>query len=225
MLKFAIELKTTSIAPQIIDTLVPLVRLTVTDLLIHRFSHKEIPKYFSPVDTTGCLSLLYITALGCMCEPEYIVRFWKLMCYDAILVSFGVEQRLADTELMLSLLSTSIFKDSFGARSANPAEEVIIDKQIGDHFSRILTKIPTKPDTKGREPLESEAVDRLRLMVLQLMTGMTRSPYAGSLIVKHQNAIGAIVSLISNELDDLYDYKPRRRERYHKKYLLGRQSY
>ena len=52
------------------------------------------------------------------------------------------------------------------------------------------------------------------LEIVSLMTGMTRSPYAGNALASHPTAIGRLISLISDELDGLYDHKSGREDRY-----------
>jgi hypothetical protein len=212
MLTLALELKTTAIAPHIIDTLVPIIQSTVDPVVIQLFKCVPPTKpYDKNISSTSCFSLLYLTALGCMCEHQYIVRFWKLMRYDMTIVMFSPEQSMADTELMLSLLSTSVFGDSFGAPSGDETQDHMIFTEILDRLTGLLIEIPHKPQSTDK--IEPEVYSRLRLQILQLMIGMTRSPFASRFMAVHRDTIGRIVKLISDELDALYDYKPSREER------------
>ena len=205
MLTFALELKTLSIAPHIIDTLVPLVQRTGDLVAIPRFNSKPADPFDKHINVSACLALLHIAALGCMSEIEHITHFWKLMRWDFVLLILSQNQPTADFEMMLHILSTSVLKDSFGTISSDEAIQSPNVGYIIDRLSYPLFAIPCLPMSMAK--LESDLLLKLRLQILQLLIGMTRSTYAGLALAKHPNAIGRIVSLMSDELDALYDYK------------------
>lgn len=212
ILTLALELKTSSLAPQLTDTLVPLAQRLVEPLMVERFTNSPPSQpYDTRTGSTPCLSLLYITALGCMCEYEHIVRFWRFMRFDLTMMMFTPNQLMADTELMLKLLSTSILKDRFGAPASEEGQDHTIINNILSKLTLFLINIPLKPGSD--EKFEPEVVSRLRLQILQLLTSMTRSPYASKFLATHRDVIGRLVKLISDELDELYDYKPGREAR------------
>jgi len=209
LLTFALELRTTFIAPHVIDDLAPLIKRLIDPLLLKRF--RETLKH-EPHDTktgsTAGLSLLYITALGCMCEEKHIVRLWRFLHFDMTMVAFTPNQQMVDMELMLRLLSTSVTKTSFGAPAQDENSNHTIFTNILDKLTLFIVNVPNKPYSV--EKYDTATVASFRIQILQLFTSMTRSPYAGRLMVQHRDLIGRLVKLISDELDVLYDYKPGR---------------
>jgi hypothetical protein len=211
MLTLALELKTTAIAPHIIDTLVPLAQRTADLVVIPRFNGLSPEPFDKDIDSSVCFGILHITALGCMSEQQHIIRFWKLMRWDFVLLMLSPNQPLSDYQMMLRILSTSVFKDSFGAIPGDNSENIYVG-YILDRVTHVLYEVPYLPKSSAR--LEAGVVSQLRLQILQLMTSMTRSPFASKAIAMHSTAIGRIVSLMSDELDVLYDYKTGHEERF-----------
>ena len=133
------------------------------------------------------------------------------MRYDMTIMLFHPEQLTADTELMISLLSTSVFKESFGSSTGDESQDLLVFTEIINYLTKLLVEIPNKP--QSAELIEPGVIYRLRLKALQLMTSMTRSPFSSKFIAMHRYAIGRLVKLMSDELDVLYDYKPNHQER------------
>jgi len=211
MLLFALELKTSLIAPHIIDSLIPVTQLTADLVAIPRFRQLPVGEVENEIDLGVCMSILYLAAQGCTSSVEHITRFWKLFRYDFILMLLSTNQKQADFEVMLQLLSTSVFRDSFGAMPVDVAQ----DRQISwilDRFSYILYEVPCLP--MSHEKVDLVVLSKMRIQILQLLTSMTRSPFASKAIAIHPLLVGRLVSLISDELDLLYDYQPRHEERY-----------
>lgn len=211
MLTTALELKTTSIAPSITDSIVPLTQLTAGLVVIPRWKGHSA-EHEKHVDVSACLALLHITALGCMSEQDHIIRFWKEMRYDFVLGMLSPTHPTPDFETMLRLLSTSVFKENFGAIVAEVTQASQVMDNILDRLTYILFDVPPLPHTS--EKMAIDVLSQLRVKVLQLLTGMTHSPFASRAMAMHPHAIGGLVSLISDEVDDLYDYKARHEERY-----------
>jgi hypothetical protein len=211
MLSLALEMKTTLIAPYIIDTLVPLAQLTVDSVGITRFKNRPPEPFEKDVDVTACMGILYLAALGCMSEQEHITRFWKLMRWDFVLYMLSANQNEADSELLICLLSTSVMKESFGAIPGDGSEDVQTG-YILDRLTMALNEVPTLPRCLDKMP--AGALAKLRLRILHLLTSMTRSPFASRAIAMNAHTIGRLVYLISDELDVLYDFKDSHEERY-----------
>jgi hypothetical protein len=210
MLSFALELKTSLIAPHIIDSLVPVTQLTADLMAIPRFKRWPLEEFENDIDLSVCMSILYLAAQGCTSCLEHITRFWKLFRYDFILMLLSTNQQQADFMVMLQLLSTSVFRDSFGAIHVDVPQ----DRQISwilDRFSYILYEVPSLPMSNDKFDV---VLSKMRIQILQLLTSMTRSPFASKAVAIHPLVIGRLVSLISDELDLLYDYQPRHEERY-----------
>lgn len=214
ILTFALELKTLSIVPHIIDQLIPLVQKTADLVAIPRFEGKSCDPYDKDINVSACLALTHLAALGCVPEQEHITRFWKLMRWDVVLYILSQNQPVTDFEWMLRILSTSVLKDSFGSNpDDNPKFRASTNAgHIIERLTYPLFEVPCLPGSVAKA--DADVVLKLRLQIILLMTGMTRSSYAGNALASHPTAIGRVVSLMSNELDSLYDHKAGRGERY-----------
>lgn len=212
MLTFALELKTSSVVPHIIDTLVPLAQLTADLVAIPRFN-KEPPTVFEKdIDVSACLALLHFAALACMSHTEHITRFWKLMRWDFVLLMLSQNQPVADFQCMVQLLSTSVLQSSFGTISVNDKTQGIQVGYIIDRLTWPLFETPCLP--MSLDKLDTSCLLKLRLLILQLLNGIARSSYSGNALAQHQNAIGRIVGMMSGEIDALYDHNSGHEERY-----------
>ncbi|KAF4612816.1 hypothetical protein G7Y89_g15557 [Cudoniella acicularis] len=211
MLTLALELKTTLIAPHIVDSIVPLAQITADLIVIPRFKIQPVEsyeKFEKDINVPACLTILHLVALGCMSEQEYIIRFWKLIRYDFILLMFSHNHPTVEYEMMIQLFSTSIFKDSVGAIVGGENYQII--NYVLDRLTFPLVEIPPLP--QSQELMDLETLSNLRLKLLQLLTSMTRSSFGSRAMAMHPFTIGRLVSLISDELDDLYDYRARHKE-------------
>ncbi|KAG4433559.1 hypothetical protein IFR05_010955 [Cadophora sp. M221] len=220
MLTFALELNTSSIAPHIIDTLLPVAQLTADQVAIKRFQKCRGPleKY---IDVTACMSLLYLAAQGCLSDQEDITRFWKLMRWDLVLFMLSTTQGLTDMCLMIDLLSTSIAPETFGAL---PTEMTYFEQtnHTLDKICYYLVETPARllPADNGEpasqvmisENWPASDIFQLRIRLLQLLVAMSRSPFSCSILEANHLFIGRLVSLLSDELDKLYDFKPGRHD-------------
>jgi hypothetical protein len=211
MLSFALELKTSLIAPHIIDSLIPVTQLTADLVAIPRFKKLPAKEFENDIDLRVCMSILYLAAQGCTSSLEHITRFWKLFRYDFILMLLSTNQQHVDFEVMLQLLSTSVFRESFGAMPVDVPQDHQIS-WILERFSYILYEVPSLP--MSNDKFDHVVLSKMRIQILQLLTSMTRSPFASKALAIHPLLISRLVNLISDELDLLYDYQPRHEERY-----------
>ena len=211
MLTLALELKTTSIAPHIMYSLVPLAQSTIDLVAIPRFRNRKPPEDLDKsIDSCTCLALLHLEALGCMSEEQHITHFWELMRWDFVFTMLSNNHTPLDYEIMLSILSTGVLRDSFGP-IAQDGYELWISHVI-DRLTYPFHEIPPKP--LSPEKIESSQLRKLQLQILHLMTGMTRSLYSSMALASHQNAIARLVILMSDEFDALYDYKSGHKDRW-----------
>ncbi|KAK6596222.1 DNA repair protein [Botrytis cinerea] len=212
ILTFALESKTLSIVPHIIDQLIPLVQKTADLVAIPRFKSEPCDPYDKDINVSACLALTHLAALGCVPEQEHITRFWKLMRWDFVLLMLSQNQPVADFEWMLRILSTGVLKDSFGSNpDDNPKFRASTNAgHIIERLTYPLFEVPCLPMSVAK--VDPDVVLKLRLEIVSLMTGMTRSPYAGNALASHPTAIGRLISLISDELDGLYDHKSGRED-------------
>lgn len=204
MLTFALELHTSSIAPHIVDPLLSVTQLTVKLVIIPRYKCSEPEDYAEGIEVTPCMHLLYLTALGCMSEHEHITHFWKEMLWDFVLYMLSTNQAEEDYSIMMRLLSTSVMKDSFGTIPEDNSQAFQV-KYVLDRLTYPIVDAPYLP--KSTEKFDDARHYRYRLQILQILTSMTRSPFASRAIAEHPLAIGRLVCLVSDQLDTLYDYK------------------
>lgn len=209
MLTLALELKTSLIAPNIIDSLVPLAQLTIDLVAIPRFNRTTPEPFDKDINSSTCLALLHIEALGCMSEEQHITRFWKLIRWDFVLMMLSMNQPTVDFEMMLRLLSTSILRDTFGPASDGHHLHV---GYIIDRLTYPLYEIPCLPMVTDK--IEMAVLIKVRLQILQLITGMTRSPFSSMALAAHKHFIARLVMLMSDEFDALYDYKSGHEDRF-----------
>ncbi|KAI1006970.1 hypothetical protein K3495_g1247 [Podosphaera aphanis] len=209
LLTLALEIKTTTIVPSIINSLLPILQRTADLVAIPRFQSLSTDKYDKHINLTACMNLLYLASLGCMSKPLHNTEFWKLMRWDFVLLMLSTNQFKADYDLMLQLLSTSVMSNSLGALSGDDKQ----DRQAGwiiDRLTYPLNEHPCKP--MSTERFEKKDLNHIRLQILRLMTSITRSPYASKVLADHPQAIGRLICLISDELDVLYDFESRYQE-------------
>jgi hypothetical protein len=206
MLTLALEIKTLAIAPHVIDTLVPIAQLTADLVAIPRFRTESPEPYDKDINPSSCLAILHLAALGCMNEISDIKRFWRLMRWDFVLLMLSTNQPTSDFELMLKILSTSVFRETFGMIAPDdPNTQQEYARYIIDRLTYPLFEIPYMPT--GTDKVPPDVLLHLRLEILHLLMSMTRSPYASLALANHPNAVGRLVSLMSDELDVLYDYR------------------
>ncbi|CAD6448649.1 682f48f5-55cb-4af9-b9bc-b85d7091a730 [Sclerotinia trifoliorum] len=212
ILTFALEIKTLSIVPHVIDQLIPLAQKTADLVAIPRFKTESPHPFDEDINVSACLALIHLAALGCVPDQEHITRFWKLMRWDFVLLMLSQNQLVADFEWMLRILSTGVLKNSFGSNvDDNPKLRTSANAgHIIERLTYPLFEVPWFPSSGTK--VDADVVLKLRLQIILLMTSMTRSPYAGNALVSHPTAIGRVVSLISDELDGLYDHKSGREE-------------
>jgi hypothetical protein len=204
MMTFILELETPSLATKVIDSLVPVVVDTADLVFTPRFKFMTVPDH---IDGTACMSLLYLVALGCMSAPEEIIRFWRKIPTVFLQCVLSPNQLRVDFEIMLKLLSTSVMKDSFASYQAYPFQtRHILDRLM----HRFIAEVPISPITK--EKFDASTIFKERWQILELLVAMTRSPYTGREIAIHPEMIGGYIRLLSDALDDLYDYKGNAKE-------------
>jgi hypothetical protein len=211
LLTFVLELRTTSVAPFIIDTLLSTVQSTCVLVTIPRFQRESATGYEGDVDVTACLTLLHLTALGCVGEREHMIRFWKQMRPDFVLMMLSARQPLEDLLLMMRLLSTSALRDSIGPIAADDDAQ---NRQVGgiiDRITFLLFEISLAQENDP--PHDKMTLSNLQLQILGLLDSFCRTQYGGQAIANHPSAIGRLVRLMSDELDAVYDHRAGHKKR------------
>lgn len=102
------------------------------------------PTISPDVNSTACLDLLCVIA-GLVADEESLIDlFWQRLPYEVILLILTPRQQLADIELILELLATSIRKDSFGVLHSAPEDQALMETHILDKMAYLLWD-PPKP--------------------------------------------------------------------------------
>lgn len=208
LLTHALNLKTLAIAPHILDSLLPITQTTCNIIAIPRYKQMKIsPELEEDISLTSCLSLLYLTAMGCVSHTSYLVRFWRLVHRDFVITLLSADQLPADFGLMLQLLRMSVLRDnnSIGPISADPNSQDKDTSDIIEKATYLLMELPLATPIKTTK-LEPELLSQLRLEILRTIDALSRIKIGGKAHAKHPHVIGRLVSIISAETDSLYDY-------------------
>lgn len=199
----------------LVDDIVPLAQITADVNVIPRFQRfqpqrKAIPELKAEIDTCECLQVLHLVAYGCVSltrdNSDDIIRFWKYMRFDFILMVLNINQPIDEIRLMLEILRTSIFKDSFAMVVApGNGDQKISEGHIVDRLTILLTQHPKT--LEGEEPADVVEMADLRSEVLDLMDQMADTDHGGEALSNSPFAIGRLVRCMSDELDFLYNYQ------------------
>ncbi|KAH8159974.1 hypothetical protein CIB48_g8271 [Xylaria polymorpha] len=204
--------QTTTIAPYIAPTLLPVAMESCYDVAVPRFTNpvpgeptaENFIQLRDGIDTHKILSLLYFTALGCATsEPAVgsilspVVDFWSLVHMQFILVYLNRKQPIDDFIAVLRLLCTSVFPDTIGP--INPDRPpVVVAQLLIDRISMYMT------DTSRWDADETRLRD-LRLASLQTLSAFAGSRFGLVHLVKHDWIIPRLVTLLSCCIEELYN--------------------
>jgi hypothetical protein len=206
-----LELKTSTIAPEIIDLLLPVAQDTAELVGILRFKRESYSLLEQDIDVSACLQVLHLAAQGCMNGPVSKIRFWKLIRVDFVLMILSQHQPIRDFDLMLQLLSMSCMNDSIGPKALDQDAQ---QDQIGyiiDRMSLLLVTLPTVE--QGKEAYDWADILNLRMQILRTFQAFCQTSWGGEAVAKHRYAIGRMVKLTSDELDVIYDYQSAHTQR------------
>ena len=228
LLFFTLQLNSTAVAPRIISSLLPVAQETCLVVAEPRFKG-ESADFASDIDVTQCLSVVYLSALGCLgppaqeatasadvdAEPAVATNsrtnFWMTMRHDFVMFMLSAKQPEPDFHAILSLLCTSTFPtsigpipppatvDSPGSDTAAPPTSESIGRMIVDQISTYLTQ-PFPWAAPG-----SAKLCEGRLAVLRTLTAFSTSPFGALLIASSRTSIPRMVALLSWAIDKLYD--------------------
>jgi hypothetical protein len=195
------------------DSLVPLAQTTADINAMVQFKRENMSELKPEVSVTDCLSLLHMTALGCVRDDADIQRFWRLMRFDFVLMMLNPNQPIEDIHLMLDILSTSVLDSSFGPFVGAPGEEQTTNER--HVISRVTGLLLDSPNAEeGKEPYESIEIAQLNQDVLELLGAMCCTEYGGKILALHPNVVARLVKVMNEELESLYDFQDGHEIRY-----------
>ncbi|KAI9762046.1 MAG: Telomerase protein component 1 [Chaenotheca gracillima] len=206
ILIFAIDLETSTIAPNIVDTLLEVAQKTGDINAIPRCYKGPDSALQEGVDVSSCLHLLQITALACVDNSTDIEHFWRCMREDFVLLTMQQNQPLCDTLATIDLLSLSITEKTFG--TINTVDTVIQRKNETFILTRLSELLHQSPIVgKSEKKYDTVEIARMRLSVLDLLKNICITPNGSEAMAKHNSIIGRLVRLIYDQIDALYDMR------------------
>ncbi|KAL8721696.1 MAG: hypothetical protein Q9181_007653 [Wetmoreana brouardii] len=190
-------------APLLVDTL-PVVIQSTADVNVIPRVRRQPGRLSAEVNTLDCLELLGSIANDCLMHKEDIIRFWRCMRFDFIAMILNVVQPIEELHVTLSLLRTSVQKDTFAMIvPPNDGKQEPSEMYLIDLLTRLLVE-NLKP-LKDEEPYDVVEIAELRLNVLSLMEEMCENRHSSHALASSQHAIGRLVWVMNDELDALYD--------------------
>jgi len=131
---------------------------------------------------------------------------------DFPFILLNAAQPLQDIQRFVSMLCTSVFGDSFGPQLSSEVQQQQNESHILDVVTRLLVEVP---DVSAEEPGSHRSkIVQLRKEVIHFLGCLTGTERGSNLIISHNSALSRLVRRISDELDDVYDYKGDVRSRY-----------
>ncbi|KAL2020643.1 hypothetical protein VTK56DRAFT_8133 [Thermocarpiscus australiensis] len=228
---YTLEINAVAVAPHIISSLVPVCATTCRLVALPRFnsvdgnlsSHPDavIRQLCSDIDVTQCLSLLCLTALGCL-SPAFEdsgasdspnlspqVQFWRTMELDFVLMMLSPKHPEADWFGMLSLLWTSVTSHSIGpipSSATNLAggrveamSAALVAATLIDCVSSFLCDLPRWASPGSAKELA------VRSAALKTLMMFATSPFGALQTANSDVAIPRLVTALCWAIDRLYD--------------------
>lgn len=206
LVNFILVLNSIKTAPDLTNHLMSLVQSTADVILVPRCKKESPRKDRADISCVECLQVMQTMAEDCSCDTEEIVRFWRTMRFDFIMMLLNFINPLDEINIMLSMLHTSILDQSFAMIiPPNNGQQDASEAHIIDNLSHLLINTPrTSP---GEEPPDAAKLCEVRLHVLSLIEAMCNTIHGSEALAKHRLVIGHLVRVMNDELDRVYDYQ------------------
>ena len=205
-IKFILELNPIRTAPDLTNEVMGLVQSTADVILVPRCKKQPPRKDRADIECSECLQIMLMMAYDCQCDDEEIIRFWRSMRFDFIMMLLNFVNPLEEIHMMLSLLHTSILDQSFAMIvPPNNGQQDASEAHIIDNLSHLLINNPRPPS--GDDPPDAAEICTLRLEVLFLIEAMCDTTYSAEALAKHRLVIGCLVRVMNDELGRVYDYQ------------------
>lgn len=193
-------------APELTNDLMNLVQSTADVILVPRCKKESPRKDRADISCIECLRVMQIMADDCSCDTEEIVRFWRTMRFDFIMMLLNFINPLDEINIMLGMLHTSILDQSFAMIiPPNNGQQDASEAHIIDNLSHLLINTPRT--SLGEEPPDTTELCEVRLRVLCLIEAMCNTAHGSEALAKHRLVIGHLVRVMNDELDRVYDYQ------------------
>ena len=210
--KFILELNPIKTAPDLTNEVMSLVQSTADIILVPRCKKQAPRDDRADISCSECLQIIQMMAYDCQCDDEEIIRFWRTMRFDFIMMLLNFVNPLGEIHIMLSILHTSILNQSFAMIvPPNNGQQDASEAHIIDNLSHLLINSP-RP-LPGKDSPDAAEVCNLRLEVLALIEAMCETSHSAEALAKHHLVIGCLVRVMNDELDRVYDHQYGHKER------------
>lgn len=150
-------------------------------------------------------------------------RLWKRIRLDFPLMMLNANQPLRHIKRMVSILSTSCLGDSFGPLSSNETEQRVNEGHLLDTSTKLLADAP-KPMPNEPKYTRVQVVE-LQREVLQFLGGVAGMELGVLSLARNQNVLPRLAKRIAEELEEAYEFKSGRDQRFVLIYLLSHFSF
>lgn len=168
------------------------------------------------IDAEDCLELLYLVASSCLSssDPGAIVRLWQAIPSSFAIMLLVKEQPLAQINLMLRILGTSVFPTSVGPITpGDPAPESQANNEdaLINRLTNLFTERPQPvPDPAAPpgsiDPVPEDDLWNLRLLVLSVLTQFSLSEHGSNRLAQNRLCIGRLIKYLDHCITSLYRY-------------------
>ena len=192
--------------PDLTNDLMSLVQSTADVILVPRCKKESPRRDRAEISCIRCLEVMQMMADDCSCDEKEIVRFWRTMRFDFIMMLLNFINPLDEINIMLSMLHTSILDQSFAMIiPPNNGQQDASEAHIIDNLSHLLINTPRT--SAGEEPPDAVKLCGVRVHVLSLIEAMCNTIHGSEALAKHRLVIGHLVRVMNDELDRVYDYQ------------------
>lgn len=213
LLAFTLQLQTASVAPHLINQLIPVAQKSIYKVAECRFKSADGDISADPmadalqqqIDTTYILSILNLTAASSMTSITHTesgpqtrqAEFWRMVPVDLVLIFLTPNQKLDDILAMLDLLCTSALRDSVGPLVAGEEPDGVASMVI-EKVTANLVVLPKGASAPG----DKHAIG---LAVLRTLAAFAQSPFGALQVASHATGIPRLVTILSRLVDEMYD--------------------
>lgn len=214
LVAFTLQLDTKSVAPHIVNELLPVAEQSIYKIADLRYQSAAGDLTADPaadalqqqIDTTYILSIVHLVAMACVTSVAQTdeggvqtrqADFWRMVPMDLVLMLLTPKQRLDDILLMLDLLCTSALPGSLGPLLADRAPDLGA-RMVIEKVSANLVDLPRTASS----PRQKHAV---ALAVLRALGAFVRTPFGALQLASHVQAIPRLVTTLAALVDELYD--------------------
>ncbi|KAI9850714.1 MAG: hypothetical protein M1838_005205 [Thelocarpon superellum] len=206
LLTFILIHNTSSIAPLLMDDIVPLLQRTIDINAIPRFQRKPESKVNALIDVGASMSLLHVVGIGCAQDDNEIEHFWRLIRYDIVLMVLTMGQPVDQIRTMIDLLHSSILHRTFGPIVGDESlSQRDNEHHVLDRLCELLGDVP-HPFEGDPAPAPVD-VAHLRAEVLDLLGAISNSKHGGEAMAAHPKVFGTLVKTMNDELEALYSHR------------------